>query len=122
MSNLSLMIYNSVIKAKSKLGTLVLNARLKRSNSTNYNPSTGVKSTSFTESDIDVVQDKFSSDEVDEVQVKSTDIKLIMFNVNGIEPRQDDKVIVGDIEYELKRVTPIQAGEKVVVYTLQLRS
>lgn len=122
MSNLSLMIYNSVIKAKSKLGTLVLNARLKRSNSTNYNPSTGVKSTSSTESNIDVVQDKFSSDEVDEVQVKSTDIKLIMFNVNGIEPRQDDKVIVGGIEYELKRVTPIQAGEKVVVYMLQLRS
>lgn len=121
MSDLSSTIYSAVIGAKGKLGSLVIQATLKVAGVAAYNAASGVKSTTTTDKSIDVVVDKFAFNEVDGEQVKSSDVKLVMFNNDDTVPSLSDKVVLNGVTYDLINVNPVQAGSKVIIFILQLR-
>lgn len=121
MSDLSSTIYSAVIGAKGKLGSLVIQATLKVAGVAAYNAATGVKSTTPTDKSIDVVVDKFAFNEIDGEQVKSSDVKLVMFNNDDMVPSLSDKVVLNGVTYDLINVSPVQAGSKVIIFMLQLR-
>ena len=121
MSDLSSTIYSAVIGAKGKLGSLVIQATLKVANVPTYNAASGVKSTTSTDKSIDVVIDKFAFNEIDGEQVKSSDVKLVMFNNDDTVPSLSDKVVLNGVTYDLINVNPVQAGSKVIIFMLQLR-
>ena len=121
MSDLSSTIYSAVIGAKGKLGSLVIQATLKVAGVAAYNAASGVKSTTTTDKSIDVVVDKFAFNEVDGEQVKSSDVKLVMFNNDDAVPSLSDKVVLNGVTYDLINVNPVQAGSKVIIFMLQLR-
>lgn len=121
MSDLSSTIYSAVIGAKGKLGSLVIQATLKVANAPTYNAASGVKSTTSIDKSIDVVIDKFAFNEIDGEQVKSSDVKLVMFNNDDTVPSLSDKVVLNGVTYDLINVNPVQAGSKVIIFMLQLR-
>lgn len=121
MNDLSTKIYNSVLSVKKKLGSLVVSATLKVFGPPTYDETTGTKSSNISDKDIEVVMDKFNSFEIDDIQVKATDIKLLMFNNDDYVPSVKDKVVFSGNTYEIVKVNPISAGTKVVIFMLQLR-
>ena len=121
MSDLASTIYSAVLGAKGKLGSLVIQATLKTAGVASYNATSGVKSTTTTDKSIDVVVDKFAFNEIDGEQVKSSDVKLVMFNNDDTVPSLSDKVVLNGVTYDLINVNPVQAGSKVIIFMLQLR-
>ena len=121
MSDLASTIYSAVLGAKGKLGSLVIQATLKTVGVAAYNAASGVKSTTTTDKSIDVVVDKFAFNEIDGEQVKSSDVKLVMFNNDDTVPSLSDKVVMNGVTYDLINVNPVQAGSKVIIFMLQLR-
>lgn len=121
MSDLASTIYSAVLGAKGKLGSLVIPATLKTTGVASYNAASGVKSTATTDKSIDVVVDKFAFNEIDGEQVKSSDVKLVMFNNDDTVPSLSDKVVMNGVTYDLINVNPVQAGSKVIIFMLQLR-
>ena len=121
MSDLASTIYSAVLGAKGKLGSLVIQATLKTATVASYNAASGVKSTATTDKSIDVVVDKFAFNEIDGEQVKSSDVKLVMFNNDDTVPSLSDKVVMNGVTYDLINVSPVQAGSKVIIFMLQLR-
>lgn len=121
MSDLSNTVYKAVIQAKNKLGNLITKAKLKVIGPSTYDESSGVKNHTITDLDIELVIDKFNSLEVDEIQVKSSDLKIIMFNTENLIPSLNDKITLSGVSYDIVKVNPINAGDKVVVFILQLR-
>jgi hypothetical protein len=59
--------------------------------------------------------------EIDGEQVKSSDVKLVMFNNDDTVPSLSDKVVMNGVTYDLINVNPVQAGSKVIIFMLQLR-
>ena len=121
MSDLASIIYSAVLGAKGKLGSLVIQATLKTAGVASYNAASGVKSIATTDKSIDVVVDKFAFNEIDGEQVKSSDVKLVMFNNDDMVPSLSDKVVLNGVTYDLISVNPVQAGSKVIIFMLQLR-
>lgn len=121
MSDLASTIYSAVLGAKGKLGSLVIQATLKTAGVASYNAASGVKSITTTDKSIDVVVDKFAFNEIDGEQVKSSDVKLVMFNNDDTVPSLSDKVVLNGATYDLINVNPVQAGSKVIIFMLQLR-
>lgn len=121
MSDLASTIYSAVLGAKGKLGSLVIQATLKTAGVASYNAASGVKSAATTDKSIDVVVDKFAFNEIDGEQVKSSDVKLVMFNNDDTVPSLSDKVVLNGVTYDLINVNPVQAGSKVIIFMLQLR-
>lgn len=121
MSDLASTIYSAVLGAKGKLGSLVIQATLKTAGVASYNAASGVKSITTTDKSIDVVVDKFAFNEIDGEQVKSSDVKLVMFNNDDTVPSLSDKVVLNGVTYDLISVNPVQAGSKVIIFMLQLR-
>ena len=121
MSDLASTIYSAVLGAKGKLGSLVIQATLKTATVASYNAASGVKSIATTDKSIDVVVDKFAFNEIDGEQVKSSDVKLVMFNNDDTVPSLSDKVVMNGVTYDLINVNPVQAGSKVIIFMLQLR-
>lgn len=121
MSDLTSTIYSAVLGAKGKLGSLIIQATLKTAGVASYDVTSGVKSTTSTDKLIDVVVDRFAFNEIDGEQVKSSDVKLVMFNNDDTVPSLSDKVILNGVTYDLINVSPIQAGSKVIIFMLQLR-
>ena len=122
MSDLASTIYSAVLGAKGKLGSLVIQATLKTAGVASYNAASGVKSTATTDKSIDVVVDKFAFNEIDGEQVKSSDVKLVMFNNDDdTVPSLSDRVVLNGVTYDLINVNPVQAGSKVIIFMLQLR-
>ena len=121
MSDLASTIYSAVLGAKGKLGSLVIQATLKTVGVASYNAASGVKSIATTDKSIDVVVDKFAFNEIDGEQVKSSDVKLVMFNNDDMVPSLSDKVVLNGVTYDLISVNPVQAGSKVIIFMLQLR-
>lgn len=119
--SLSDKVKKAVNGAKTKLGTLLTPAVLKIKGSTSYNTSTGEKSISSTDVNVDVVIDKFEYNEIDGTLVKNSDVKLIMFNDTDYVPSTIDKISISNKTYDIINVSPVIAGSKTIIFVLQVR-
>ena len=89
-----------------------------------YDPTTGL--TNETEEDFAVTispPESFSQSLIDETLIRSTDLKAHLAAKGAvITPEASrDRVIIGDVSYEVLRVNAVMSGEETAFFTLHLR-
>ncbi len=73
--------------------------------------------------DVEGLFDKFSEFEMDGVQVKVTDTKLVLFvNPDSVIPTMGDLINANSIEYQVIKPYPVYAGDKLALCTVHVRS
>jgi hypothetical protein len=118
--SLATTIVDGVSKAKASLGDLVVKGTLLQKVSSSYNTSTGVKTTTTKSLDFDFVYEVITVDEIRDLQLLSTDKKLIMLDVPAI-PTNQDIVKVGDDTFSVIKAYPVNAGEVTAICTVFIR-
>lgn len=110
----------AVQATKARLGDLVIGVTLVQKASPTYNVTSARKSHTSNRFVLDAVLDKFNFKEIDGSIVQASDVKLLVF-VTDMIPQIQDRIIIGEIEYNVIGKEPVQAGGQVLVHILQLR-
>ncbi len=75
------------------------------------------------ETECTFVELEYTTEEIDNSSVKIGDKKLLM-SVEGVDPAPDTscQVEVGDVPYQVIKVTPLSPGGVVIMWTVQVRA
>lgn len=118
MSNVS-EIVKGVKEAKKALGDLVVTVPFISTTST-YNRSTGKVTESVTTPTIELVITSFEFTEIDGVNVKSEDLKGVVFDTDK-DIDTNDRITYDGVNYKILAVKKIMAGTTLVALELHLR-
>lgn len=88
--------------------------------STSFDGTLGVDTVSTATFTGNGVKEKYTKDEIDDTNVLSSDIKLIL-EKTSTAPKIGDACAIGSTSYRVMNVTPIDPGNVVINYELQLR-
>jgi hypothetical protein len=120
--DLQRVIIDNVKAAKKILGTLMIRISVKTLVSQGYNNTTGEVTRNETVIEFDTVIDTFTDEEKGEANFSTSDIKLIVLpNTDGVfDIKPKDTVQMGNVTYNIKKATPVYAGQQIAIYTLVL--
>lgn len=119
MSNVSTIV-KGIESAKKALGDLVFTTTLRKVGSSTYDSSTGKVTPAETLPTIEMSVTSFTFKEIDETNVRSDDLKGVIFTTSQVIDTED-VVVVGGIDYKIRAVQRHMAGNTLVAYEVHLR-
>ena len=115
-------VIDGVIKAQAALGNLVIDAVLKTNPASNYNVTTGNNEVSYTDTNIKATVVNWEFKEIDGNSVREDDVKLLVFNTDGLlNINENDKITMSSEVFNVKRVKKVRVGIFSPVLIVQLR-
>mgnify|MGYP003440659969 FL=1 len=115
-------VIDGVIKAQAALGNLVIDAVLKTNPASNYNVTTGNNEVSYTDTNIKATVVNWEFKEIDGNSVREDDVKLLVFNTDGLlNINENDKITMSSEVFNVKRVKKERVGIYSPVLIVQLR-
>lgn len=115
-------VIDGVIKAQAALGNLVIDAVLKTNPVSNYNVTTGNNEVSYTDTNIRATVVNWEFKEIDGNSVREDDVKLLVFNTDGLlNINENDKITMSSEVFNVKRVKKERVGIYSPVLIVQLR-
>lgn len=113
-------VVKGVEEAKKALADLVISVPLTKVGTSTYNTSTGKLTPSESTPTIEMCVTAFGHDEIDGTNVRSDDLKGVVFTVSQ-DIDSEDRVTIGGVEYKVCGVQRHFAGEILVLYEVHLR-
>jgi hypothetical protein len=132
--NLNQTIAEAVTTAFEQLADLTVPAVIKRVDGRGFDPVAGAPEVEQgTEIDGDAIRDKFSIHVIDGERIRADDVK-VLFRVSAADqvagsviapafnPAAGDELIMGGVTYRVIDALPIQPGDTIFLYELQVRA
>jgi hypothetical protein len=119
MSNVSTIV-KAVESLKKALGDIVVNTILEKAGTKVYDTATGKATDTTTSPTIDIAITQFDFKEIDGTNVRSDDLKGVVFDTDK-DIDTDDRIQYNTVSYKIINSKPIYAGATLVATEVQLR-